>query len=95
MIKAQQATQIKPQEGNKMTGSIKINGKNTAVKIGGIVVFTYEGAKEAYKNFAKMAQDFERYGTEGQYALSDEFLKMQKLGFTPSEIEELEIEAIA
>ncbi|KSV59090.1 hypothetical protein [Acetivibrio ethanolgignens] len=59
-----------------MTGTIKTNGKNTAVKIGGVAVFTYEGVKGAYKNFAKLAQNFERYGTEGQYALSDEFLKM-------------------
>ncbi len=78
-----------------MTGTIKINGKNTSVRIGGIVVFTYEGAKEAYKKFAALAQDFKKYGAEGQYALSDEFLKMQKLGFSPEEIEELEIEAIA
>lgn len=76
-----------------MTGIIKINGKNTSVKIGGVTVFTYEGAKEAYKNFAKLAQDFEKYGAEGLYALSDEFLKMQKLGFDPEEIEQLEIEA--
>lgn len=78
-----------------MTGAIKINGKDQAVKIGGITVFTYEGAKEAYKNFAKLAQDFEKYGAEGLYTLSDEFLKMQKLGFDPNEIEQLEIEAIA
>lgn len=78
-----------------MTGTIKINGKNTAVKIGGIEVFTYEGATEAYKSFARLAQDFEKYGAEGMYALSDEFLKMQSLGFDPDEIEQLEIEAIA
>ncbi len=78
-----------------LTGEIEINGKSTEVKIGGIVVFTYEGAADAYKRFAALAQDFEKYGAEGQYALSDEFLKMQKLGFSPEEIEELEIEAIA
>lgn len=78
-----------------MTGTIKINGRNQAVKIGGITVFTYEGAKEAYRNFACQSQDFEKYGAEGMYALSDEFLKMQKLGFSPDEIESLEIEAQA
>lgn len=78
-----------------MTGAIKINGKNTSVRIGGITVFTYEGAKDAYRSFAKLAQDFEKYGAEGMYALSEEFLKMQSLGFEPDEIEQLEIEAIA
>lgn len=78
-----------------MTGTIKINGKNMAVQIGGITVFTYEGAKQAYKQFAALAQDWDRYGAEGQYALSDEFRKMQKLGFDPEELEQLEIEAIA
>lgn len=77
-----------------MTGAIKINGKYTSVQIGGITVFTYEGAREAYKSFARLAQDFETYGAEGMYALSDESLKMQKLGFDPDEIDQLEIEAI-
>ncbi len=81
---------LSKQKERRMTGIIKVNGKDTTVKIGGVEVFTYEGAKEAYKKFASLAQDFEKYGAEGQYALSDEFLKMQELGFSPEEIEELE-----
>lgn len=75
-----------------MTGALK---DNKSAVIGGITVFTYEGAREAYKKFVRRASDWETYGAEGTYAISNEMLKMFDLGFTPSECEELEIEAIA
>ncbi len=75
-----------------MTGAFKNNKSYT---IGGIVVFTYEGAKEAYKNFVRRASDWEAYGEAGMYAAYDEMQKMLQLGFSPAECEELELEAIA
>lgn len=71
---------------------IRINGKPIAATIGGVRVFTYSGALEAFRRFARMAQGWEKYGAEGIYALSDENLKMQKLGFSPQELEEIEIQ---
>lgn len=75
-----------------MNGIIKTNGKPTAATIGGVRVFTYSGALEAFRKFARRAQDWETYGAEGIYALIDENAKMQKLGFSPEELEEVENE---
>ena len=75
-----------------MEGIIKTNGKPTAATIGGVRVFTYSGALEAFRRFARMAQDWEKYGAEGIYALYDENQKMQKLGFSPEELYEIEIQ---
>lgn len=78
-------------EGTKMTGAFE---NNKSARIGGVIVFTYEGARNAYKNFVRRASDWEKYGADGLYAISDEMLKMFDLGFSPDECERLEIEAM-
>ena len=77
------------------TGKILRGGKPQSVKIGGVTVFTYEGAAKAFKTFSKLAYNFEKYGAEGIYALQDEAEKMKSLGFTAEELELLEVEALA
>ena len=76
-----------------MTNQILRNKSKEIINIGGIPVFTTQGAIEAYKAFVKRASDFEKYGAEGVYAISAEDEKMLRLGFTPVEIERFEIEA--
>ena len=76
-----------------MKGTIEINEKRKSVNIGGITVFTYEGAKKAFETFAARALNWDKYGAEGIYALADERWKMLDLGFSPEELDELENEA--
>lgn len=62
-------------------------------KIGGITIFTEQGAIEAYKRFAKLT--YNNLSIESSCILSDEAEKMHELGFTWEQIEKLEFEALA
>lgn len=66
---------------------------NILNKIGGVAVFTIEGAADAYRRFA--ARCFSDFSMESSAALSAEADKLHALGFSWSEIESLELEAIA
>lgn len=62
-------------------------------RVGNKIVFTREGAIEAYKIFCNI---FNKYmSLEASVVLSDATLDMFKLGFTPEEVEEIEISTIA
>ena len=75
-----------------MKNLIKINGKYGA-KVGNLTVFTREGAVEAYRLFCEV---FNRHRTlEASVVMSDAALDMMKLGFTPAELEDIELEAMA
>lgn len=74
-----------------MTGAIEING-TYGTKVGNLQVFTYEGAVRAYKIFCEL---FNRDMTmEASSVLSDASLDMYKLGFSPEELEEIEISTL-
>lgn len=71
---------------------IKMNGKYGA-KVGNIQVFTREGAINAYKTFVKVC--YKDLSLESSSVLTDVEADMRKLGFTPEELEEIEIATIA
>lgn len=71
---------------------IKLNGKYGA-KVGNIQVFTREGAINAYKTFVKVC--YKDISLESCAVLADVEADMRKLGFTPEELEEIEIETIS
>lgn len=71
---------------------IKINGKHGA-KVGNIQVFTIERAVEVFKMF--VARCYENLTMESSVVLSAVSDDMHRLGFTWSEIEEMEIAAIS
>ena len=74
-----------------MTGAIKINGTYGA-KIGGIQVFTYDGAVNVYKI---ICESFYRDMTfEAAAVMSDVSLDMQRIGFTWDEIEAIELSVL-
>lgn len=76
-----------------MTGAIK-NGNNcTSAKILGITVFTYEGAVAAYKQCVKRL--YEDLSIEASVALNQAEQTLNRLGYTWTEIEQFEIDAIA
>lgn len=66
-------------------------GKNA--RVGNKVVFSREGAKNAYASFCKMFLNDE--SMEACAICSDAALDMMDLGFTPDELEAIELEAIA
>lgn len=72
-----------------MTGIIK---GSKAVKIGGITVFTYEGAEAAYKSLA--ARVYSDLTMEASAALSAVSDVMHGLGYTWEQINDMEIEAV-
>lgn len=61
-------------------------------RVGNLVVFSRQGAIEAFKNFAKYC--YNNLSLESSCVLSDCALDMHKLGFSWDEIEALEIESI-
>lgn len=71
-----------------MIGAIKVNGKYGAM-VGNLQVFTREGAVNAYKVFVRLF--CEDVCMESSSVLSDVERDMQKLGFSPEELEELEL----
>lgn len=65
-------------------------GKNA--RVGNAIVFTRQGAIEAYKRFCEV---FNKYlNMEASVVLSGAFEDMMKLGFTPDEIEQIEISTL-
>lgn len=65
-------------------------GKNA--KVGNIIVFSREGAERAYKIFCEI---FNKEMTlEASAIQSDVMLDMFALGFTPEEVEALELSAM-
>ena len=71
---------------------IKINGKYGA-KVGNLTVFTREGAINAYRLFCEVFN--KDLSFEASVVQSDAALDMMKLGFTPAEIEDTELEVLA
>lgn len=71
---------------------VRLNGKYGAT-VGNIQVFTLERAVEVSKMFA--ARCYENLTLESSCVLSDVSEDMHRLGFTWSEIEAMELEAIA
>ena len=72
-----------------MTGIIE---GHKGVKIGGVTVFTYEGAEAAYKRL--VARAAEHYTMETSDALGVVSDVMHDLGYTWEQINDMEIEAI-
>lgn len=68
-----------------------VYGKNA--KVGNITVFSREGAINAFKAFASRC--YNELTLESSVVLSDVTLDMFALGFTPDEVEALEISAIS
>lgn len=62
-------------------------------RVGNMVVFSREGAIEAFKRFAKIC--YNNLTMESSCVLSDCADDMHKLGFSWEEIEAMEIQAIA
>ncbi len=62
-------------------------------RVGNMVVFSREGAIEAFKRFAKIC--YNNLTMESGCVLSDCADDMRKLGFSWEEIEAMEIQAIA
>lgn len=62
-------------------------------RVGNVVVFSREGAIEAFKRFAKIC--YNNLTMESSCVLSDCADDMHKLGFSWEEIEAMEIQAIA
>lgn len=62
-------------------------------RVGNVVVFSREGAIEAFKRFAKIC--YNNLTMESSCVLSDCADDMHKLGFSWEEIEAMEIKAIA
>lgn len=60
--------------------------------IGGVPVFTLEGAVDAYKKLAAIC--YNNLTMESAFVLSSEAEKLHALGFSWDEIESLEIQAI-
>lgn len=71
---------------------IRENGNPTSKKIGGVTVFTYQGAIDAFKKFSRCV--YNDLSFETSVALSNESEKMHELGFTWEQIEKLEIDSI-
>ena len=70
----------------------KANGIYGA-KVGNLTVFTREGAINAYRTFCKVC--FKEITLESVTVLSHVADDMKKLGFTPGELEDIEIEEMA
>lgn len=62
-------------------------------RVGNIVVFSREGAIEAFKRFAKIC--YNNLTMESSCVLSDCADDMHKLGFSWEEIEAMEIQSVA
>lgn len=62
-------------------------------RVGNKIVFTREGAIEAYKIFCNIFN--KDMSIEASVVLGDASLDMYKLGFTPEEVEAIEISTIA
>ena len=71
-----------------MTGTL-----NNSVKIGGVTVFTYEGAEAAYKALSRRC--YNNLTMEASVALSAVADVMHGLGYSWGHLEQLEIEAIS
>lgn len=74
-----------------MQNLIKINGKYGA-KVGGRQVFTVQGALDMYRTFCKAC--LREITPESCYVLSQAACDMYALGFTPAEVEAIEIEVM-
>lgn len=72
-----------------MTGAIKINGTYGA-KVGGLHVFTYEGAERAYRIFLDVC--YKAFSMESSAVLSDVSIDMIKLGYTWEQLEQMEVD---
>lgn len=58
-------------------------------RVGNLIVFSREGAIDKYKTICKVCN---KYGTmESSIVQSNAMLDMFKLGFTPDEVEQIEI----
>lgn len=71
--------------------TIKINNKYGA-KVGNLQVFTFEGAVNAYKTFCKVC--LKNITLESSCVLDSVADDMKRLGFTPSQLEDIEIEVL-
>lgn len=61
-------------------------------RVGNQIVFSREGAINAYKIFCQL---FNKYGTmEASVVMSNAADDMRKLGFTPVELEQIEISTL-
>ena len=70
---------------------IIVNGKYGAT-VGNLQVFTTEGAENAYRTFCRVC--LKNLTLESSVVLSRVADDMKKLGFTPSQLEDIEIEVL-
>ncbi len=74
-----------------MTGPIAKGRNYRSAQIGGVTVFTYEGAEAAYKSLAKRV--YSNLTMESSVALGYAGDQMHRLGYTWDQIEAFELEA--